>query len=42
MPKEPMDHLRSKKKPVVRAVRIVTDSEVGEEYNRLNDQVKRL
>lgn len=46
MPKEnaavPLDHLRSKKQPVTRSVRILTDSDLGEEYGRLEKAERAL
>ena len=40
--KQPLDHLRSLKQPVTRTVRILTDSDIGEEYARLEKQERAI
>jgi len=39
MPKETLDHLRSRKKPVLKTLWIPTDDEIASEYNRLEQEV---
>lgn len=42
MPKETLDHLRSKKRPVLKTVYIPTDDEVASEFNRLEQESSML